>query len=163
MLLVFSMANRTSVCQHWMCCWIHRWSMYNSTYREGLKLLVGVWMNHLYIQHIKKEAKGIMFDCFIFVIFNQHAVLCIVHMLQVVGFYFLTRSSKKCFCGGRRWVSGRANAPHTNTAALGAADPGSVPSPGPFAACDLLILPLSLSSYWWIKATSAKINLKCFY
>lgn len=42
----------------------------------------------------------------------------------------------------------RANAPHTDTAALGgAADPGSVPSPGPFAACTLLTLPLSLSSY----------------
>lgn len=24
-------------------------------YREGLKLLVGVWMNHLYIQHIKSK------------------------------------------------------------------------------------------------------------
>lgn len=31
--------------------------MYNWTYREGLKLLVGVWMNHLYIQHIKKNKK----------------------------------------------------------------------------------------------------------
>lgn len=35
--------------------------------REGLKLLVGVWMNHLYIQqHIKKKAKGIhTLECFL--------------------------------------------------------------------------------------------------
>ena len=49
---------RTCVCEHWKNNWIHHWSMYNWTYREGLKLLVGVWINHLYIQqHIKKTKK----------------------------------------------------------------------------------------------------------
>lgn len=41
--------------EHWKYNWLHHWSMYNWTCREGLKLLVGVWMNHLYIQHIKKK------------------------------------------------------------------------------------------------------------
>lgn len=54
LLLVFSMATGC-VFEHWKYNWIHHWSMYNWTYREGLKLLVGVWMNHLYIQHIKKK------------------------------------------------------------------------------------------------------------
>lgn len=33
--------------------------MYNWTYREGLKLLVGVWINHLYIHNniLKKTKK----------------------------------------------------------------------------------------------------------
>lgn len=45
---------RTCICEHWKYNWIHL-GMYNWTYREGLKLLVGVWINHLYIQqHIKK-------------------------------------------------------------------------------------------------------------
>lgn len=74
------------VFEHWQCSWIHLWSMYNWTYREGLKLLVGVWMNHLYIQqHIKKKKKkdkGIhddecfliqacVFTCFINVFYDE--------------------------------------------------------------------------------------------
>lgn len=54
--------------------------------REGLKLLVGVWINHLYIQQHIKKAKGMYgHECFLTPMFALY--LCILFTLGTLVSY----------------------------------------------------------------------------